>query len=163
MRTVILTDYLDGCLTDFVKAQLESHLQQCPECRELVSLAPRMLVTPFAGLPKEKMPEAVRVSIMQQVRARQSSSVGASWRHFVVEMQEGFVFPLLELRWVAAALVCVVAVGVGFGMNGLHQAKQKDQVIFLAEVAEFSVIKNKIISDYGTSMESVFLEDRGDS
>ena len=159
-QEMILTDYLDGRLTGSVKAQCEAHLEKCPSCQAFLSVASETLVAPFVELPKERMPEPVASVIMQRVR-RSEYQREHTWGQEFLEGIRGWHVPVLPVvGWVATGLICFMIAGVGLNMNGSEQAKQTERVLFLAEVAESSQAKSGAAGEYGTSMETYFLEDK---
>ncbi len=159
-QELILTDHLDGCLSGPLDVQLKEHLAACRACGEFAAVAQKTLAEPFEKLPQEPMPDTVRQAIMDQVRERQSPQEG--WWERLREVFKGWdLVPAPAVAWVAAMAVCFIMVGVGFGVNRVQVARQKERVMYLAEVAEFTEASPGTGTDYGTSIESYFLNNGG--
>jgi anti-sigma factor RsiW len=157
VQEIILTDYIDGCLTGSIKTQLESHIKDCPECQEFRAVALKILSVPFADLPRERMPESVVKAVMANVTAKQTAYEGM-WLQQFLEGIRKFDFPTIFVARLAVFVFTLfVMSGIGLRINNLQQAKQKERVLFLASIVELPSINNKVVGTYGTSMESYFL------
>ncbi len=159
-QEIILTEHLDGCLTGSLKSPFEAHLDKCPDCRAFALVAAKTLLSPFANFPRERMPESVASMIMQRVRMKKCECED-TWVDGILEKIRQWYAPALPAAgWAMAVVICFMIAGVRFNMNGVEEAKQTERVLFLAEVEDFSPVKSAIAEEYGTSMETYFLEDK---
>jgi predicted anti-sigma-YlaC factor YlaD len=162
-RELILTDHIDGCLKEEHQAGFEAHLADCKACREFMALAERDLVMPFKGLEREPMPPSVARSVIARLQdeqgAREERARGSLWEKFI----DLVLPPMPVMRVTAGMLACLIVAGVGFRVSGLQQERQEQRGIFMAQVAGFSAGNDTASADYGTTMETVFLKERGES
>ncbi|NLI77987.1 MAG: hypothetical protein GX442_16305 [Candidatus Riflebacteria bacterium] len=66
-RDLILTDYLDGELSDADRQGLAAHVAGCPSCRDLMEKAPTTLVKPFEALEHPAPPPRVWAGVVQEL------------------------------------------------------------------------------------------------
>jgi hypothetical protein len=157
LQKIILTDYIDGCLTESIQSQLEFHIKNCIKCQEFLATALNILSEPFIDLPREKMPESVVKAVMANVTAKKTIYKGM-WLEQFLEGIRNFNFPTIFVARLAVVVFTLfVMSGISLRMNNLQQAKQKQGVLFLASVAELPSVNNELVKSYGTSMESYFL------
>ncbi len=69
-REIILTDYLDGELTDAGKAPILEHLRGCPACREFETRVKATAIAPFAQAPRVEPPARLWKDIRMAIEAR---------------------------------------------------------------------------------------------
>ncbi len=156
-REIILTEYLDGCLSDQRRKEWEQHLAACADCREYQRLAEKTVAGPFHNAPAQKMPGHVYDAIMQKVRAREERSFSGFWKRILAGIRDWQEVPVPVLRWGAAFAVCVLLLGVSIQGKNVEQARQAERVIFLAQVIIGDQQAEEPAEYYGTSMESYFL------
>ncbi|MBF0121875.1 MAG: zf-HC2 domain-containing protein [Candidatus Omnitrophica bacterium] len=168
VQEIILTEYLDKCLTGPVKVQCEAHVENCSDCQAFLSIASKRVITPFLDLPRERMPESVANAIMLRVFPK-APERKCTWVDVAIEQMRSWYAPVLPTTgWAMAILVCFIIVGTQFNINGSEEVKQTERVLYMAEVADFSSVKGGIMRDsgerkYGTSMETYFLDDKEES
>lgn len=66
-RDLILTDYLDGELSEADRQGLQTHVAGCPSCRDLMEKAPNTLVKPFQTLEHPAPPPGVWAGVVQEL------------------------------------------------------------------------------------------------
>jgi anti-sigma factor RsiW len=156
IQELLLTDYMDGRLIGSVNEQVEAHLGKCVACQEFWSGAKATLAEPFAKLALERMPEALRNSIREQVQEEKIRSERNYWEAAKEWLRSGFLFPVPAKAWVAMA-VCLLMITTSFVAIGSRQAKQQERIIFLAEIADWSGTQAQGSASYGTEVETYFL------
>ena len=162
-QNMILTDYIDERSTAAVKTVLETHLTGCVRCREHLVLAHKMLVDPFHALPRERMPQSVMNAILDQLREKESARENEWFLGILEGIHQLFSPSPVVARVFATVFVCFLVSGTMLGVNLAQQSRQDERVLFLAQAAEISADKGGVTADYGTAMESYFLEEKGDS
>ncbi|MBF0593588.1 MAG: zf-HC2 domain-containing protein [Candidatus Omnitrophica bacterium] len=162
VQDIILTDYVDGFLTVPAKAALDAHVAGCSRCREFLAASRKALVEPFQNLPRETMPLSVMNAVMDQIKEKEQEGVWGWLSGLSEGFSQAFSPSFAMARIVASVMVCFLVAGVVFGVNKSQQV-QTERVSFLAQVAEVAGDKSREMTGYGTTIETYFFEERGNS
>ncbi len=154
IQQLILTDYLDDCLTKTDQLALENHLASCAECRELATNARQILLQPFADYPRHEPPPAIWQAVALQISTERPRAFGFMAR--INGFTHRFALPKPALA-LAAALVLLVASGLFLQQHSNHRNTAnldlEDQVTYLAYLVE----GNGSDDNFDTSIEEYFL------
>jgi predicted anti-sigma-YlaC factor YlaD len=74
-KKIILADYLDDRLPEAKKVEIDAHLAVCADCRELVSLATKVIREPFRKEKKAAAPEYLWHRIQAQISQDKAAPV----------------------------------------------------------------------------------------
>ena len=64
-----LNDYLDGCCDGALRAEIQKHLNNCPNCFVVADTTRRTLDV-YKGMTPQSIPEPVRARLMIALEAR---------------------------------------------------------------------------------------------
>lgn len=70
-----LNDYLDKCCDPSVRAEIEKHLNDCPNCFVVADTTKRTVAV-YKGLDAQPLPDRVKVRLMAVIEARISRGGG---------------------------------------------------------------------------------------
>ncbi|MBF0387432.1 MAG: hypothetical protein HQL20_06205 [Candidatus Omnitrophica bacterium] len=164
-RDIILTDCLDERPAK-AGAELTAHLAGCPSCAEFLLTARKDLLEPFDVLTREKMPVTVTQAVMSRIRQEREEQLARAEHSWWQDLREA----LAALNWPvlvpAGALAGILAGWLVFGVmmeDKRLQLAQNERVLFLAQVADSVADKSRDMADYGTTIETYFLEEKENS
>ena len=114
IRELIMTDYLDGEITEELRQQVDEHVKTCPGCRELLQAVRTGVSAPLQGAELMRPPESVWSAIKEKIEERESESV--------LELARDRFFELFTIRRpvlavVTVMLLFVIAIGVYTGTS----------------------------------------------
>ena len=120
-------DYYDGTLTAEEAAELEKHLESCPECAAEAKMVKQMLES-LHTLPEAALPEGYHEELMGKIAKENLAKVSDASIDQTEKQETGKVVPFPQKRrknWknfglVAAAVVLVAAAG---GIQGIQQLR----------------------------------------
>ena len=126
-------DYYDGTLTAEEAAELEKHLESCPECAAEAKLVKQMLES-LHTLPEAALPEGYHEELMGKIAKENLAKVSDASIDQTEKQETGKVVPFPQKRrknWknfglVAAAVVLVAAAG---GIQGIQQLRAPQEAI----------------------------------
>ncbi len=154
----ILTDYLDGAMTEKQSNLMEEHIIHCAECRAFEAAARKTVAEPFEHALLEKTPDAVWLNIKESIEQGPQKNVSPliklieSWKQIFT-----FSFPRYVLA--SAALVFLIAVFIMPVLRGnqikIAQEQNEDLMYFesILLVEDFNDNSN----GYETDIEQYFL------
>lgn len=126
-------DYYDGTLTAEEAAELEKHLESCPECAAEAKMVKQMLES-LHTLPEAALPEGYHEELMGKIAKENLAKVSDASIDRTEKQETGKVVPFPQKRrknWknfglVAAAVVLVAAAG---GIQGIQQLRAPQEAI----------------------------------
>ena len=126
-------DYYDGTLTAEEAAELEKHLESCPECAAEAKMVKQMLES-LHTLPEVALPEGYHEELMGKIAKENLAKVSDASIDQTEKQETGKVVPFPQKRrknWknfglVAAAVVLVAAAG---GIQGIQQLRAPQEAI----------------------------------
>ena len=126
-------DYYDGTLTAEEAAELEKHLESCPECAAEAKMVKQMLESLYT-LPEAALPEGYHEELMGKIAKENLAKVSDASIDQTEKQETGKVVPFPQKRrknWknfglVAAAVVLVAAAG---GIQGIQQLRAPQEAI----------------------------------
>lgn len=126
-------DYYDGTLTAEEAAELEKHLESCPECAAEAKMVKQMLES-LHTLPEAALPEGYHEELMGKIAKENLAKVSDASIDQTEKQETGKVVPFPQKRrknWknfglVAAAVVLVAAAG---GIQGIQQLRAPQEAI----------------------------------
>lgn len=126
-------DYYDGTLTAEEAAELEKHLENCPECAAEAKMVKQMLES-LHTLPEAALPEGYHEELMGKIAKENLAKVSDASIDRTEKQETGTVVPFPQKRrknWknfglVAAAVVLVAAAG---GIQGIQQLRAPQEAI----------------------------------
>ena len=126
-------DYYDGTLTAEEAAELEKHLESCPECAAEAKMVKQMLES-LHTLPEAALPEGYHEELMGKIAKENLAKVLDASIDQTEKQETGKVVPFPQKRrknWknfglVAAAVVLVAAAG---GIQGIQQLRAPQEAI----------------------------------
>ncbi len=126
-------DYYDGTLSAKEVAELEKHLENCPECAAEAKLVKQMLES-LHTLPEAALPEGYHEELMGKIAQENLAKVSNTSINQTEKQETGKVVPFPQKRrknWknfglVAAAVVLVAAAG---GIQGIQQLRAPQEAI----------------------------------
>ena len=131
IKDLILTDYIDGRLDTALKAELESHLCQCPACQTFAQEAKEYLKTPFQQANRQEVPAQLWENIKDSIEAEQTP--GLDFLGAIKGWLYGLSLP--KLIPVFASFAILFFIGSNLLINQqVKQAQNEEQVIYLASV-----------------------------
>ncbi|NLE64304.1 MAG: hypothetical protein GX606_00060 [Elusimicrobia bacterium] len=162
-QDLILTDHLDGRLSEGFERELRQHLAGCERCREFLASAKETLVGLFEKIPSEHLPPAVIESVLDRIEEERSASLAGK----LEEVGKGMLvwlggFRLRPALVFSCVLVCLLVIGIMSGVDRIQAARNETRGLYLASIVELSANNERTI-DYGTALEDYFLQERGES
>lgn len=126
-------DYYDGTLSAEEAAELEKHLESCPECAAEAKLVKQMLES-LHTLPEAALPEGYHEELMGKIAKENLAKVSDASIDQTEKQETSTVVPFPQKRrknWknfglVAAAVVLVAAAG---GIQGIQQLRAPQEAI----------------------------------
>ena len=126
-------DYYNGTLSAKEVAELEKHLENCPECAAEAKLVKQMLES-LHTLPEAALPEGYHEELMGKIAQENLAKVSNTSINQTEKQETGKVVPFPQKRrknWknfglVAAAVVLVAAAG---GIQGIQQLRAPQEAI----------------------------------
>lgn len=126
-------DYYDGTLSKEEAAELEKHLESCPECAAEAKMVKQMLES-LHTLPEAALPEGYHEELMGKIAKESLAKVSVASINQTEKQETGTVVPFPQKRrknWknfglVAAAVVLVAAAG---GIQGIQQLRAPQEAI----------------------------------
>lgn len=126
-------DYYDGTLTAKEAAELEKHMESCPECAAEAKMVKQMLES-LHTLPEAALPEGYHEELMGKIAKENLAKVSDASIDQTEKQETGTVVPFPQKRrknWknfglVAAAVVLVAAAG---GIQGIQQLRAPQEAI----------------------------------
>lgn len=154
IKELLLTDYIDGCLSPEIKRTVDEHLNNCPSCAEFKQTVIQTSVVPFNEVDRKDVPADVWSKIESSLEHKQETEPKTiSWW----ESLQSLVFKPAPVG--AFIVIFFLIASVTLNQRNLRQAKLNSQSKeFLVSVMNAS--SSVLISDddgYGTSLEQVFL------
>lgn len=152
IRDLILTDFLDDQLSSGIKKKVESHLDQCVQCREFLHSLQEAAVLPFKQAQESLPPEFV----WQRIKAG-ISGIPLPERA-PVQAPGGFFGWLAHAPrpvYVLAALLVLVSAFFIRGRINTRNSGQAEYAEYYASLSEESF--NNEGDSYGTLIEEYFL------
>lgn len=154
-KEILLTDYLDDRLSEAKKAEIDAHLDICPDCRQLISLTKNTISEPFRKEKKTAVPEYLWYRIQEQVNQNNTAPTLAQkqLRYFLNMPRPAFAFSAAMLFIVILFSVFHIPLQqgtVGRNING--------EVSYLYELASGSIgYAAEASKGYGTAIEKLLL------
>ncbi|MFZ7102703.1 MAG: DUF4349 domain-containing protein [Peptococcaceae bacterium] len=135
----LLSLYIDSCLDDSERAELEEHLKSCPECREeLQALQETVLM--FNSLEEEELipPASFRRELRQKLEKDQKAGKVTFMDKVINYVNQKPLRVWMPLAAAALLLFIIVPVAMNFGQlgRGSKSAPQEAQVEMYSGAAE---------------------------
>ncbi len=160
VREWILTDYLDGQISQEQKEQLEMHLAGCSRCRDLETIARKAVIEPFNAAERVSPPETLWHQIKEQIEQGQEQAAGPLV-DFMVRIRNAFHMrkpALAVVTMMVILLIAVMLLKTPANHQGMVSLNLEEQIEYMAGLVKGS---NHVSMDqdegYGTSMEEYFL------
>ena len=134
-RGLILTDYMDGELSDERSREIEGHLSACAACRKFEAAVRAKTAAPFTLIKKEEPPPYIWEGIRERVSSGNKAAAGIV--SDTVESMRWALSPLLKIPRpiVAFAAAAMVIVGLLAVIRPFAQSYALDE--YLSEQAAF--------------------------
>ncbi|MDD4899046.1 MAG: zf-HC2 domain-containing protein [Candidatus Omnitrophica bacterium] len=143
IRSVILTDYIDGQLEAPEKERINTHLRQCAVCRGFLEEAQKGLVTPFQGQNRQAVPQTLWPAIVEKICQEQEHPV----RVFIPRLAPVAV----------SFLLAVLITSVIFFNQYMAGLREEEQLNYVSSAFGVSQAQTETTSDFGTLIEEYFL------
>ncbi|MFH1622766.1 MAG: zf-HC2 domain-containing protein [Candidatus Omnitrophota bacterium] len=161
-RDIILTDYLDGNISMERKIEVQEHLKQCFECRELEAATRKTAVEPFNLADKVVVPESLWQNIKADIEQEQYQVVGNPFAGLLGRLKNLIIFPKPAFALASATAIIIAAVIIT-RFNFVNQESAindylEEQVNSLAYLEEDGgVYSDTGYLDLGTGIEEFLL------
>ncbi len=133
-KDLILTDYMDAEAGQELSGGLESHLQDCADCRAFYKEVRNNAVLPFAGLPQQPVPAQLWENIREKLE-RQGQAAEGPLEEFIENLKGWLIWPRL-VPVLASFILIFLAGSVTLNTMRLQQAKDKEQGEYLSSLLE---------------------------
>lgn len=162
VKDIILTDYLDGQLDIAGKAAVESHLGECPDCKEFAFIAGKASVEPFlkakdAHLSENFIWSKVKKAIEGELQENAPVPARSLWD--VIKENMSTFKPSFVM---AAMAVVILAIAVPLSIKSVPQTAKApateesgDYIDYVADELVASLEDDN--SGYDTGIEEYFL------
>ena len=157
-RELLFTDYLDGQMDGKEKAQIETHLEYCPKCREFLVSARKVGPELFRNASPANPPEYIWRRLKETILTEEK--VRASFSENIFERVRAFLYTARPALVAASIIVLILAVTAVARLNMIGEAENryKDQIEYFDYLAGSpggtSTSDN---AGFGTSVETYFL------
>lgn len=157
IQELILTDYIDGEITEEKKREVEQHLLHCAGCREYAAAARKSAVEPFLVEKQVVPPEGLWARIEEKIINEQRDRRGFG-EEFLSRLEFFSALPRPALVVTGVMLVLLIG-GINQVWNHYQEAKkEQEQVNYLLALVDTSVDSAMNGEDgFGTSIEEYFL------
>lgn len=155
IRDLVLTDYIDGELDKNIQVIMESHLQNCRDCRAFAQAVKNNATGPFQKAHRQPVPVVIWETIRENIEAK-----GKKYNFL-----EGCYGRLKELVFIPkfvpvfASVVLMFLIGsVALNTIQIDQVKDKDQGEYLVSLLDTtgSLVQTDN-NGFETSIERYFL------
>ena len=156
----IITDYLDGEMSEKENIHLEEHLARCPECREFLASArkvgPELFLKTGMANPPEYLWRRVKETIITEEEKK------AAFIYDILERIRSFLHTAKPALVAASIIILILTVSVAARL-GIHsrqamQIRAQDQVEYSDYLIEASGdVSANDNAGFGTSVEAYFL------
>jgi len=160
IKELILTDYLDGRLSETDKREVDHWIEREPEIREFFEAVKRSSVQPFGSLKDFEPPEEVWLNIKERIERADAPGAPSVWDGLVGRIQAVWKKPRLSFTLASAMAVLIIFVWVGVGrFNHLPvDIKGEQQVEYLMFLSGDGLLENGDMNNgFGSSIEDYFL------
>jgi len=161
IRELIMTDYLDGEISQRLKEEVEKHLSSCYRCREFKQTVMKEAVEPFRVSGENKPPDYLWYRIKDAIAAKEEKEAVSVFRRMRIFWEHIFSFPkpVFALATISAVILTAVV------LTKLPLNNQKTVNKYLEEQLDFLVNLDVDEPDYfdtgivdlGTSIEEYLL------
>ncbi|MCM8812926.1 MAG: zf-HC2 domain-containing protein [Candidatus Omnitrophica bacterium] len=156
MRELILTNYVDGCMSEKEERRFRRHVEACSACREFAVSACQVAGEPFAGMPHEKTPAGLWASVQKALR---EDSAPRKWSRWAAAIERSVFW--LRCRAAAPALASIFLMLAYFAVQRyvfpVASIQSADAVEYLADILGYAENGEYATEGYGTELENVFL------
>jgi anti-sigma factor RsiW len=161
IRKLIMTDYTDSEIDPAIKSQVDSHINSCSTCRELLESVKQASVEPFKDTEVLKAPEAAWESIKTQIERQKQPPLNEN----ITEKLYTFIHtPRYVLSLTAAAAVLLIVLSAAGNIfykrsTTNHYLAEHLQVMSYLEYGDNGEELATAFSDtgFGTDIEEYFL------
>jgi len=171
----ILTDYLDGEMSQDQKDVLEKHISSCSECKRFLFAAKETVVEPFVNSKKDYLSESVVwEKIQEEIQDEKEAAYAYAEESGFLKRVKDILFspkPAFALGTFAVILLLIVTVNSSRQQVQLVKNNQVQQIVLIQDQSESEEVEtfsqeeylayfleeNDNYEGYGTSLESYFL------
>jgi len=75
IKNIIITDLIDGELSQPQEAVVKQHLENCAACRQYLNDVKKSIVEPFQNVPSQKLPEGLWLNIKTAIESQPKEPV----------------------------------------------------------------------------------------
>ncbi|MFH1645527.1 MAG: zf-HC2 domain-containing protein [Candidatus Omnitrophota bacterium] len=153
VRELILTDYLDNCMSDNVRIEFDAHLAECAECNLFAHKVKDEVSKPFSSVQKEVPPEKVWHNLKEVIVEEGKQPVSNPFVELLGKLARARFFPRPAFAFATAmAIMLILAVFVARPLHNqaILDNYINDQIGFLDSLEEFS---GESYDEIGTSIE----------
>jgi anti-sigma factor RsiW len=158
-QEIIITDYIDGQMTNKAKNLIDQHLAQCPACTGYLSNIRKAVVNPFVNVSKDVPDQLLWERIKQNIEEDQQQQFEVSlkpnfWERFklVVHIPR----PAFALATVVTMIFLFGSTGQLFLSTPAVKINGQDQMAYLSSLIDEPIAMNNG-NDSQTPIEKVFL------
>ena len=159
IQEFLITDYIDGQITNKAKTLIDQHLAHCPACAGYLSSIKKAAINPFVNASKEVPDQVLWARIKQTIEEEQQHQLEASLKpNFWERLRLGVHIPrpAFALATVVTMIFMIGSTGQLFFSAPVVKMNGLDQVTYLS-----SLINDPVDMDNGndpqTPIEKVFL------
>ena len=156
-QDLILTDYLDGSMTDDEKRALEAHFVKCSRCRAVAETAGKEIAGQFNKAERISPPESVWQNLREAIGREKIAVARSPVADFLEKLRSLRVSPrpVFATATVAAAVLVAVVIARLPVQNRIAVSDYLDeQATFLTSLQADA---NGAYEDLGTSIEEYLL------
>jgi len=129
IKSLILTDYIDGCAERKASEELESHLLDCLDCRSFFKEVKNTVGMPFQQSAVQPVPAALWAAVRENLEQEKANPLA----DFLDRLKELLVFPRL-VPVLGSLAFMLIAGSVTWNMVQLRQAKDQAQGEYLVSL-----------------------------
>lgn len=160
VKELILTDYLDGQVSEQQKKQIEKHLASCGPCKEYELLAKKTVIEPFNNAERLRPSEAVWHKIKEHIE-EEEQELTSPFADLIRRIKSFLYVPkpaLVVATIIVVLLVIVTIVKLPSEKQEIvkvNSEKQIECMTYLLSV--FNQDSTNEVNGFGTSIEEYFL------
>ena len=159
IQEFLITDYIDGQMTNKAKTLIDQHLAHCHACAGYLSSIKKVAVNPFVNASKDVPDQILWAQIKQTIEEEQQQQLEASLKPNFWERIRSAVHiprPAFALATIVTMIFMIGSTGQLFFSAPIVKINGQDQVAYLSSLIDEPVDMNNG-NDSQTPIEKVFL------